>query len=367
MARSRSDIAPAVMGPSADSNEPSRHMVWLRIAAFLSLKAPNTELTYAGILREYCEFLGAPYLSNSAADRILKAQDLHAIAFKAVLEKRPGETPRVATSNSHVRDVSAKRAKREKRTGLEATQSNATIAKKFAVLRRIYRMLIGAGLGVAKNPFDSDTVPPPPKDSGRKRPTKMLDFALVKKVIAHSDETNPKGLRDKAIMCALFGGALRRSEVIGLRVGDIQKTPSGTTFLYLRATKAKRDAQQALPKWAADVLVRLVGQRASEGAAAGDRLFVSYTGRGGKIATNSPISPSGIYSLFQRCCAAAGAGPHLSPHSARATAITRLLAEGIPHREVQEFSRHASIQMVELYDKRRIGVDNNPGRKLDYD
>ena len=143
MARPRSDIAPAVMGPSADSNEPSRHMVWLRIAAFLSLKAPNTELTYAGILREYCEFLGAPYLSNSAADRILKAQDLHAIAFKAVLEKRPGETPRVATSNSHVRDVSAKRAKREKRTGLEATQSNATIAKKFAVLRRIYRMLIG--------------------------------------------------------------------------------------------------------------------------------------------------------------------------------------------------------------------------------
>ena len=54
-------------------------------------------------------------------------------------------------------------------------------------------------------------------------------------------------------------------------------------------------------------------------------------------------------------------------HSARATAITRLLAEGIPHREVQEFSRHASIQMVELYDKRRIGVDKNPGRGLDYD
>jgi hypothetical protein len=49
------------------------------------------------------------------------------------------------------------------------------------------------------------------------------------------------------------------------------------------------------------------------------------------------------------------------------TAISKLLSDGISHREVQEFSRHSSVQMVELYDKRRIGVEDNPGKKLEYD
>jgi integrase len=65
-------------------------------------------------------------------------------------------------------------------------------------------------------------------------------------------------------------------------------------------------------------------------------------------------------------CKAAGSTEFVSPHSARATAITKLLADGLPHRLVQEFSRHSSIQMVELYDKRRVGVEDNPGAKLKF-
>jgi integrase len=64
---------------------------------------------------------------------------------------------------------------------------------------------------------------------------------------------------------------------------------------------------------------------------------------------------------------AVGAGPHVTPHSARATAITKLLTDGIPHREVQAFSRHASIQMVEHYDKRRFDVERSPAKGLEFD
>jgi integrase len=245
--------------------------------------------------------------------------------------------------------------------------SNATIAKKFAALRRIYRMLIGAGLGITENPFDTDRVPPPPKDAGRKRPTEMVDFDLVNQVIEGADPGTPKGLRDKAILCALFGGGLRRSEVAALRVGDVRRSRNGTTYLYLRSTKAKRDAEQALPPWAAKVIVALAEARLHDGAGPADYLFISYQGQGGKAAMNEAVSASGIYKLFKHYCALAGAGPYLTPHSARATAITRLLAAGIPHRQVQEFSRHSSIQMVEVYDKRRIGVDENPGIELSYE
>jgi integrase len=56
----------------------------------------------------------------------------------------------------------------------------------------------------------------------------------------------------------------------------------------------------------------------------------------------------------------------VTPHSARATAITRLLEQGFSHREVQEFSRHSSVLMVEKYDKRRFSLDESPGKKIFY-
>ena len=337
--------------------------LWLRVSAFLSTRTPNTQDTYLGVLKEWCAFLRAEPGSAKAAQAILSATDEKAISYRNWLSERPGERPRAAGDSSMRRTTPL----RQKKMGLENTLSNATIAKKFAVLRRLYRMLVACDLGIRSNPFDSDRVPPPPKDSGRKRPTEMIEFALVKKIIAEPDTRNPKGIRDKALLSALFGGALRRSEAAALRLGDVRKSSRGTVFLYLRSTKAKRDAEQALPKWAAGAIEALLRHRQSEGAGSGDYLFVGYTGRGGNVPTAEPISTSGIYRLFKHYCELAGAGQFVTPHSARATAITRLLDAGIAHREVQEFSRHRSIQMVELYDKRRIGVDDNPAKMLDFE
>lgn len=253
-----------------------------------------------------------------------------------------------------------------KKEGLESSQSNATIAKKFAALRRLYKVLIAHSLAGAHNPFDTDRTPPPPKDSGRKRPTEMVDFSMVEAILALPDTTTVKGRRDKGILAALFGGALRRSEVINLRLCDLKKTSAGTPYLYLRSTKAKRDAMQAIPLWAAKVLNAVREDRFEMRAADTDYLFVGFSGKGGLTPTHSPISPVGLYELFRMYADRAGVSSYITPHSARATAITKLLADGIPHRKVQEFSRHASIQMVELYDKRRVGVDENPGVDLSF-
>lgn len=352
-------LSPAVRVGSGESTGAGSDSVWVRVAAFLSLRAPNTQATYAGIVREWCEFLGGRVGTPAGARAVRGATDAHAVAYRRWLSERPGERPR----GGHPRGG----LPGGKKVGLEHTLSNATIAKKFAALRRIYRMLIGAGVGVTENPFDVDRVPPPPKDAGRKRPTEMVDFGLVREIIGGADASTPKGLRDKAILCALFGGGLRRSEVAALRVGDVRRSRNGTIFLYLRSTKAKRDAEQALPPWAGEVLTALARARLDGGAGPADFLCVGYAGRAGRSPTNAAVSASGIYKLFKHYCALAGAGGFVSPHSARATAITRLLESGMPHRQVQEFSRHSSIQMVEVYDKRRIGVDENPGIDLAYD
>ena len=73
-----------------------------------------------------------------------------------------------------------------------------------------------------------------------------------------------------------------------------------------------------------------------------------------------------MYNLFISLSKKAGVKGTVTPHYASATAITKILADGVPHREVQEFSRHASITMVEHYDKRRFGVDKSPAKGLKF-
>lgn len=340
--------------------------VWLRISAFLDLKSSNTQRTYLSIINEWCRFLGAEPGSPEATEFLVNATDLHAAAYRHWLERQPGQKPRHQSMVRSSERALSRYKQRERRDGLQTTLANATIAKKFAALRRLYRLLIATNLMNNHNPFDTDRVPAPKARSGQKRPTEMIDFDLVQKIISLPDASTPKGLRDHAALALLFGAGLRRSEVVALRLADLRHTPTGTPFIRLRSTKAGRDADQGLPSWAADAINTLAESRRVQGAQGGDFLFISYRGRGGKIATNHPLSDNGLYRLFKTYCQQAGAGSSATPHSARATAITKLLADGFGHREVQEFSRHSSVQMVELYDKRRLTVEQSPAKHIKY-
>lgn len=357
----RSTSAPEMNGNSSP--------IWARIEWFLRSRAPKTAETYRGVLREWCRFLGGEFATEIAAKRLSAATDLVGAAYIQWLSGRPGERPRLGNIGRPIGNASktlAQRARAEKKSGLEHQLSNATVSKKVAVLRRIYRVLIANGLTHLPNPFDGDRVRTPPAASGKKRPTEMVPFEKVKSVIAGVEGDSPKSIQDAAILACLFGGALRRGEVVNLILGDVRRTKAGTTFLYLRATKSGKDAPQALPKWAANRVLRQLRARVGMGAGPGDPLFCSFRGKGGASASSKGISGMGISKLFRRACVKAGLPPTLTPHSARATAITRLLASGLPHREVQEFSRHSTVRMVELYDKRRIGVDENAAKQLKY-
>lgn len=369
---SHSANSPAISGFGSSSDNPE---FWVRLEAFLAMRSKQTYETYHGIVREWCQFLGAESGSDSGAHKLKSVSEVHAMAYIKWLSGQPGEIPRLQRkSTPKLKDrievlpqIENNPRGQTKKLGLDNLQSNATIVKKVAALRRIYRMLIGSGLVAGINPFDPDRVKAPPKESGRKRPTEMLPFENVKSVIAAADQKTIKGLQDQAILACLFGGALRRSEIVNLRIDDVRRSSKGTVFLHLRATKAGKDASQALPAWAAGILQIHLKECKKRGAQPIDPLFSSFRGKAGLIPTDQPISSSGVYKLFKMYCSRAGLGDFFTPHSARATAITKLLSEGIPHREVQEFSRHSSVQMVEHYDKRRIGVDESAAKDLDFD
>lgn len=340
--------------------------VWIILTGFISIKGKGTQPTYLSVLREWTRFLGAESGTEEGADLLCKADDLHAMAWKNFLEEQPGQKPRFKRATVETKAVALSQQRLSQlRDGLQANQSNSTINKKFNIMRRLYRVLLSHKL-VALNPFDADRVPPPPKLSGQKRPTEMVAYSKVKEVIESADVNTEKGLRDRAILCCEFGAGLRRGEVAKLVCGDVRQSQAGTTWLYLRATKKKKDDTAVLPAWAAEWVNKQLAARIEQGALKGDPLFPAYKGRGGSVRTNRPIGTTTLYDLFIEYCTVAGVENRVSPHSARATAITRLLDQGVDHRKVQEFSRHSSVQMVELYDKRRREIDYNPAIVLDY-
>ncbi|WP_338664126.1 hypothetical protein VQH23_02960 [Pararoseomonas sp. SCSIO 73927] len=61
----------------------------------------------------------------------------------------------------------------------------------------------------------------------------------------------PLGARDRALLLLGFGGALHRSELAGLALGDVEIVPGrGLRLVILRSKTDHRDAGQEVAVWA---------------------------------------------------------------------------------------------------------------------
>jgi integrase/recombinase XerD len=353
----------------SEQSDDSQVIIWTRLAAFLSRKAKSTQHTYIGVLKEWSEFLGAELGTEKSGELLQHASDIDAARYLSWLQEQQGQRSRHSEEVADPYQISIFSAQHNesRNDGSSDKLSNRTIAKKASILRRIYTMLIGTGLFSGLNPFDKDLVPPPPPESGQKRPTVMVEFEKVMKLIEEPDPSLPKGLRDRAILALLFGAGLRRNEVVRLRLGDILRSEQGTLYLRLRGTKGKHDASQPLPEWAEQHLLNWLAWRSAASEIKGNWLFTGFTGKGGTVPVSRPLTANGVYRFFKRYAQQSEVDRYATPHSARATAITKLLDAGLTHREVLEFSRHQSISMVEVYDKRRRHIEENPARTLSFD
>jgi site-specific recombinase XerD len=327
--------------------------VWACIAGTATNKKDKTD--YRTQVFRWCEFLNVQVGTNEAAQAIISATSIHARAYRDLLENLPGQASR---DGDPIRS---------------AKSAPATVRKKMAVLRSIYRDLMESGLSPS-NPFLSSLMP---SVDYQKRPTEMLPFSKVWEVINAPGSANhlknhkypadcDRIVRDRAMLAVMFAGALRRSEVVKIQINDLKTTEEGTTYLLLRDTKCNGDRNQVVASWASEFVWIWHARRVSKGAQANDYLFCPLW-RYGIQHLPDQISTVSFYLWVKEYFEVVGLDPKIySPHSARATAVTRLLDQGVPHREVQEFSRHSSIQMVERYDKRRFGLNDNPGNILEF-
>ncbi len=211
--------------------------------------------------------------------------------------------------------------------------SNRSIARQITTLRGLFGFLTDER-EVSTNPTELLAAP----KIGSSLP-KYLDLPAVDRLLAAPDRQSRTGLRDQAMIHLLYGCGLRVSELIKLRISDIDGA-AGTIRVIGKGDKQRlipvgRAALRALDQYNQEQRPLLLRGRVSP------HLFV--TGRG------KAMTRQGFWKLLKGHGKNAGIFRSLSPHVLRHTFATHLLEGGADLRSLQAMLGHSDVGTTEIY------------------
>lgn len=219
--------------------------------------------------------------------------------------------------------------------------ASKTIKRKILTLFSIYEDAITLDL-VLHNPFIKAARLARNIKIEYKREPRHVDFKKVAYIVKSAAT-----LRDKAIFAILFGGGLRVSELVGLKVRDIADI-GGLIGLTVKTAKTNKLRPVRLPAWSSEIV-----RNYAEGVES-NWLFPSKQG-GGK----DPLTRKWVSNL---CFKAFG----MRAHSARHTHASYLLDKGVPIVDVGRALGHDCIRSTMAYDRRIMKFDTSASSKADF-
>ncbi len=160
---------------------------------------------------------------------------------------------------------------------------------------------------------------------------------------ATEEDGSLRSKRDAAIIALAIGCGLRRSELAGLLMEQVDFTRRAITV----RGKGNKERRVALGK---AVWERLQAWLEVRGDDPSPNVFVALR-RYGKIWRNHSISSSAVYYILKQRSHESGV-EDFSPHDLRRTFATRLLGAGTDINLVRKAMGHASVLTTQRYDKR---------------
>ena len=217
---------------------------------------------------------------------------------------------------------------------LSAGREPRSLARLLSALRRFYGWRVARG-ELALDP----TLDIPPPRIGRPLP-KALGEADVEALLAAPEIDTPLGLRDRAMLEALYATGLRVSELVGLGMSQIS-LGAGVVRVLGKGRKERLvplggEAVHWIERYLAEARPLLL-----EGLGESEALFV--TRRGG------PMTRQMFWTLIKRHAARAGIVAPLSPHTLRHAFATHLLNHGADLRVVQMLLGHSDLSTTQIY------------------
>jgi integrase/recombinase XerD len=159
----------------------------------------------------------------------------------------------------------------------------------------------------------------------------------VDKLLEQPDLNDDVGIRDRAMLELLYATGLRVSELVSLRIPDVD-LEAGALTCFGKGSKQRRipigRSSIHFLKTYFGARQRLLKEKRS------DMLFVESNG--------TPISRQKFWKIITSYGASAGLG-HVTPHMLRHTFATTLIENGADLRSVQMMLGHSDINTTQIY------------------
>jgi integrase/recombinase XerD len=206
-------------------------------------------------------------------------------------------------------------------------------ARLLSSLKRLYQYLLREGR-ITADPTLQVEAPKLPRSL-----PKSLTEEDIERLLAAPDVDTPLGLRDKAMLEALYASGLRVSELVSVGVAQVSQDMGVVRIVG----KGSKERLVPLGEEALAWIRRYVAQARPEilDGKRTDALFVTARGES--------MTRQAFWHLIRRHAAEAGLSKLVSPHTLRHAFATHLLNHGADLRVVQLLLGHADISTTQIY------------------
>ncbi len=173
----------------------------------------------------------------------------------------------------------------------------------------------------------------------------------VKRLLAQPGLSDSKGIRDKAMLELLYATGIRVSELISLKLGDVDLSKNLLSCKD-RIIPFGHDAREALVEYLKESRAALLKGNES------DILFPSCLG--------DPMSRQGFWKLIKAYGKRAGIEMEITPHTLRHSFAAHMMAGGADVHSVSEMLGHSDVYTTQVYaslgqnDLRRVYSQAHP-------
>ena len=212
-------------------------------------------------------------------------------------------------------------------------KSSATASRTLASLKNFYSYAVLSGF-LEISPVTPDLH----VERGEKKLPQILTGREVELLLAQPSSSDPKGLRDKAMLEVMYATGMRVSELIDL---DIEDVNLDLGIVKCRNNKKIRSiplypaALKALGVYMHDVRMGMVSDPAEKA------LFVNIGG--------VRMSRQGFWKILKYYQVKGGIEKEITPHTLRHSFAVHLLENGADLGSLQELMGHSDISSTQVY------------------
>lgn len=213
-------------------------------------------------------------------------------------------------------------------------KANATISRTMASLRAFFQFLKEQGQ-VTENPVQGLEKP-----AVKKKLPEILSLKNVELLLEQPSLTEPKGIRDKAMLEVLYATGIRVTELVTLKKSDVSLSfeyITCNTHEKARVIPLGSKAIEALKRYMDKVRDAMIRNPQEE------ILFVNCSGR--------PMTRQGFWKIIKAYAQKANIQEEITPHTLRHSFAYHLIENGADLQSVQEMLGHSDISTTQIYTK----------------